>query len=316
MSNFLGIDIGGTTISYGLVNGDANILQETSLYTADISSVESLAEQIYNAIPNGSKADISGIGIGAPSVNNKTGSIEYAPNLNWGDIVPIKEIFSAKFNKQVSVINDANAAAIGEKYYGGAKEMKNFAVVTLGTGVGLGLYINGELVTGEHGLAGELGHMVIHRDGRECGCGNLGCLETYVGKEGIVRTAKEKLEFSSGGSFLNTLSPSALDPLEIFKAARKEDPVSLEVVDLVSHDLGFALAHLYSLLDLEAIFLTGGISKSGNILRRKTEKYLKQYVLPNLREKVQLNTSELNELNGAVLGAAASVKNEILKEVM
>lgn len=309
MSNYLGIDIGGTNVCYGIVNAEGEFLYENSIKTESIASAEDLADTIYNDVKK--KPDFVGIGIGAPSANEKTQSIEYAPNLKWGDIVPLKEIFSEKFKMEVTVVNDANASAIGEKCYGEAKEMENFAVITLGTGIGVGIFINGKIVIGANGLAGELGHTVVRRDGRECNCGNFGCLETYIAKDGIVRTAKEKLEFSSGGSMLNNISPSELSPTEVFKAARREDPVSLEVVDTVTRDLAFAISNLINILDLECVFLSGGISKNGNLLKRKTEKHLKAHVLPNLRDKSLLKISSLNDKNSGILGAVASIHSKM-----
>ncbi|MFT5822660.1 MAG: glucokinase [Crocinitomix sp.] len=308
MSNYLGIDIGGTNTCYGIVNAEGEFLYENSIKTEEVESIEDLADRIYLDVKK--KADFVAIGIGAPSVNEKTQSIEFAPNLNWGDVVPLSEIFSAKFGMDVNAVNDANAAAIGEKCYGEAGDMENFAVITLGTGIGLGMFINGKIVIGANGIAGELGHTVVRRDGRECNCGNFGCLETYIAKEGIVRTAKEKLEFSSGGSMLNNISPSDLSPTEVFKAARKEDPVSLEVVDTVTRDLAFAVSNLINILDLECVFLSGGISKNGNLLKRKTEKHLKTHVLPNLRDKTLLKISSLNEKNSGILGAVASIHSK------
>lgn len=304
MSKFLGIDIGGTNVSFAVVNEDAEFSIEGSVSTADYESAEALAEAIYNEVKSDLKNGLEGIGIGAPSVNNSNQQIEYAPNLNWGDVVPIQDIFAEKFELPVIVTNDANAAALGEKFYGGAKELDNFAVLTLGTGIGLGLYVNGDIVYGANGLAGEIGHTVAQLDGRECGCGKFGCLETYIAKEGIVKTAKERLEFSSGGSLLQKLSPSDITPEEIFKAARKEDPVSLEVLDDVTKYLAVSISHLIHVLDVPSIFLSGGIAKNGNILKRKTDKYLKSFVLPNMRDKMELKISELNDRNGAVLGAA------------
>lgn len=311
MSNFLGIDIGGTNIVYGIVCDELGIKYQAALKTKNIQNANELAEIIFNDLKSNYKESIDGIGIGAPSVNCITQQIEFAPNLKWGDIVPLKEIFEAKFKKDVTLVNDANAAAIGERHFGDAKLQENFAVVTMGTGIGLGIYINGQLYTGDNGMAGELGHLSIHIDGRECGCGNLGCLETYIGKKGIVKTAKEKLEFSSGGSYLNTISPSLITPLEIFKAAKKEDPVALEVVDAVAKDLGYALAHLVNLLDIENIYLFGGVAKSGNMFRKRAEKYMRINTLPNIREKVKLKISDLNEKHGAVLGAAAAIKEKL-----
>ncbi|MDG1915193.1 MAG: ROK family protein [Crocinitomix sp.] len=309
MSNYLGIDIGGTNICYGIVNAEGEFLYENTIKTETVETAEALADQIYKDVKK--KAKFVGIGIGAPSVNEKNQSIEFAPNLNWGDIISLDEIFNTKFDLEVNAVNDANAAAIGEKCYGEATEMENFAVITLGTGIGLGMYINNNLVTGSNGLAGELGHTVVRRDGRECNCGNFGCLETYIAKDGIVRTAKEKLEFSSGGSMLNNISPSDLSPTEVFKAARKEDPVSLEVVDTVTRDLAFAISYLINILDLECVFLSGGISKNGNLLKRKTEKHLKMHVLPNLRDKSLLKISSLNEKNSGILGAVASIHSKM-----
>lgn len=309
MSNYLGIDIGGTNICFGIANSAGEFIYENSIKTDTIKSAEQLADIVFNDVKK--KGNFVGIGIGAPSINEKTQSIEFAPNLDWGDVVPLRQIFVDKFGLEVTTVNDANAAAIGEKWYGEAGEMENFAVITLGTGIGLGLYINNSLMIGSNGLAGELGHTTVRRDGRECNCGNFGCLETYIAKNGIVRTAKEKLEFSSGGSMLNKMSPSDLSPSEIFKAARREDPVSLEVVDAVTRDLAFAISNLINILDLDCVFLSGGISKNGNLLKRKTEKHLKAHVLPNLRDRINLKISTLNEKNSGILGAVASIHSKM-----
>lgn len=312
MSDVLGIDIGGTNIAYGIVNDQFGFVYQSTVKTKAIESADELALYILKDIKQNHKGTIDGIGIGAPSVNCITQQIEYAPNLQkWGDIIPLKTIFESVFKVEVTLVNDANAAAIGEKHFGDAVDVKNFAVVTLGTGIGMGVYINGRLYTGDNGMAGELGHIVVRKDGRDCKCGNIGCLETYIGKKGIIRTAKEKLEFSSGGSLLHDISPSSITPLEIFKAAKKEDPVALEVVDLIAQDLGYALGTLVNLFDFEHVYLAGGVAKSGNILRKKTEKYMKMYTLPNTRDKVKLKISEINEKHGAVLGAAAAIREKL-----
>ncbi len=305
MGRFLGIDIGGTNVSFGVVNEDFSLGLRENIVTADVKSPTELAAVILKKVKSEMKNGLDGVGIGAPSVNHRTDCIEYAPNLQWDDVVPIKEIFASAFNLPVSVMNDANAAALGEKMFGGARDLNNFAVVTLGTGVGMGLYLKGNLVLGSNSLAGEIGHVIIHRDGRERKTGLLGSLEAYIGRDGITQTAKEKLEFSSGGSVLQKFSPSDLTPQEIFLAARKEDPVAMEVVDAVTNDLAYALSMVVSITDVGTIFLTGGITRSGNILKRKTEKYLKSYILPNFRDKVEIRISELNEINGGILGAAA-----------
>ena len=313
MTNFLGIDIGGTNVAYGVVNDEFGFIYKASIKTKSADSADMLADFIYSDLKENYKGTIDGIGIGAPSVNCLTQQIEYAPNLQkWGDIIPLKTIFEDRFKKPVTLVNDANAAAIGEKYFGDAADRENFAVITLGTGIGMGIFINGRLYTGDNGMAGELGHVVMRSEGRECKCGNMGCLETYIGKKGIIRTAKEKLEFSSGGSLLHAISPSAITPLEIFKAAKKEDPVALEVVDLVAKDLGYAVALMANLFDLQNVYLAGGVAKSGNMLRKRTEKYMKLYTLPNIRDKVKLKISEINEKHGAVLGAAAAIKEQLV----
>ncbi|MCB9223979.1 MAG: ROK family protein [Crocinitomicaceae bacterium] len=315
MSHYLGIDIGGTNVEFGIVDDNGEILYSSSVPTNAYGTVEELAQEIFDKVKSGFKGDFEAIGIGAPSVNLETQQIEYAPNLQWGDVIPIKDIFSDLFKKDVFVANDANAYALGIKVFGEGKDLDNFAVVTLGTGVGLGTYINGSIVVGANGLAGEIGHFVVRQAGRECKCGNMGCLEGYVGAAGIVATAKEKLEFSSGGSLLNDFQPSDISPLEVFNSARKEDPVALEVVDSVCHDLGYALSSLINLLDIQNIFLAGGITNSGNILKRKTEKHLKNYTLPNLRNRINLKISTLNQNGGGILGAAALIKasNPVLK---
>jgi glucokinase len=309
MSNYLGIDIGGTNIGYGIVNADGEFVYENSVQTASKKTAQELADFIFDDVKK--KGDFIGIGIGAPSVNQNTQCIESAPNMNWGDVVDLNGIFAKKFNRTVFVINDANAAALGEKFYGEAKEMTNFAVITLGTGVGMGMYINDQLVLGKNGLAGEIGHSIIQREGRECKCGNHGCLETYVAKDGIVSTAKEKLEFSSISSVLNLIQSSDLTPTEIFKAARKEDPVALEVVDSVGKDLAFSISNLMNILDLECVFLAGGISNNGNLLKRKIEKHLKGYLLPNLHDKCQVRISILNQQNSGILGAVAAINSQL-----
>lgn len=312
MKTYLGIDIGGTNVAYGIVNGESGFKYQSSLKTKNADTPAVLAEQIFNDLKEHYQGKIDGIGIGAPSVNCNTQQVEYAPNLSrWGDIIPLKSIFESQFKNNVTLVNDANAAAIGEKYFGDAKEVKNFAVVTLGTGVGMGIFVNDRLYTGDHGMAGELGHVVMRSDGRDCKCGNTGCLETYIGKKGIIKTTKEKLEFNSGGSLLHEISPSLITPLEVFKAAKKSDPVALEVVDLIAKDLGYSIALILNLFDLENVYLAGGVAKSGTILRKKTEKYMRQFTLPNIRDKVKLKISDLNTKHGAVLGAAAAIREQL-----
>lgn len=307
MSAYLGIDIGGTNVVFGVVDDQYGIKYKNQFKTKSFNQAQDLANTIFKDLKENCKFKIVGIGIGAPSVNCFTQKIEYAPNLNkWGEIIDLVPIFEKLFEVPVRLMNDANAAAVGEKYFGDAKDNAHFAVVTLGTGVGMGLYINNKLYIGDHAMAGEIGHVVIRQDGRACNCGNYGCIETYIGKEGIVSTAREKLEFSSGSSILSDISPSDLTPQEIFNAAKKEDPVALDIVDTVAKDLGYSLSLVMNLFDFDKIYLTGGVAKSGNVLKKRVEKYLKIYTLPSLQDKVQIKISELNDSDGAVKGAVAA----------
>lgn len=307
--NYLGIDLGGTNIEIGIVDSENQIIYSNSFKTDTFKSAEECCDTIYDDLKENSNHKIDGIGIGAPSVNFFTQNIENAPNLNWGETISIASIFEDKFNIKTIAVNDANAAAIGEWKFGGAKDFKNFAIITLGTGVGIGLVLNGEVYHGSTGLGGEFGHICIDRiDGRECKCGNFGCLEAYIGKEGILKTAKQKIEFSSGGTHLNKIIPSELTSKDIFKFARKEDPVAVDIVDTIARDLGYAISLLANSLDLDDFFLFGGIAKEGNFIKKKTAKVLKTHLMPVFKGKINLNISELLDVNPAILGAAYLAK--------
>lgn len=308
--NYLGIDLGGTNVEVGIVDSDNQIIYSNSFKTDTFQSAEILCETIFDDLKENCKHKIEAIGIGAPSVNYFTQQIENAPNLNWEEIIPIAAIFEAKFNLKTIAVNDANAAAIGEWKFGGAKEFKNFALITLGTGVGIGLILNGEVYHGSTGLGGEFGHICIDRvNGRECKCGNFGCLEAYIGKEGILKTAKQKIEFSSGSTHLDKIIPSELSSKDIFKFARKEDPVAVDIIDTIARDLGYAISLLANGLDLDDFFLFGGIAKEGNFIKKKTFKELKNYLMPTFKGKIKLNISELIDVNPAILGAASLAKD-------
>ena len=303
--NYLGIDLGGTNIEIGIVNPANEIIYSNSFKTIDFETAEDFCNAIFNDLKENNKHPFEGIGIGAPSVNYFTQQIENAPNLKWENIVPIAKIFEDKFNLRTTVINDANAAALGEWKFGGAQGFNNFAIITLGTGVGIGLIINGEIYHGATGLGGEFGHICIdRRNGRECKCGNYGCLEAYIGKEGIIKTAKQKIEFSSGSTHLNKIVPSELVCKDIFKFARKEDPVAVDIVDTIAQDLGYAISILANGMDLDDFFLFGGIANEGNFIKKKTIKVLKEYLFPSFKGKVNINISQLLDVNAAILGAA------------
>jgi len=308
--NHLGIDIGGTNIVIGIVSAENEIIYSNSFKTNTFLTAKDCASTIFNDLKENTKHTIAGIGIGAPSVNSFTQNIESPPNLIWGETIPLAEIFEATFNLKTILINDASAAAIGEWKFGGAKGLENFALITLGTGVGIGLVLNGKIYNGANGLGGEFGHICIDRsNGRECSCGGHGCLEAYIGKEGILKTAKQKIEFSSGSSKLHDFIPSEIKSKDIFKFARKEDPVAVDIVDSISRDLGYAISMLANSLDLKQIFLFGGLAKEGNFIKKKTLKAMKPYLMPNIKENISLQISELNEQNPAILGAAYLAKN-------
>lgn len=271
--NILSVDLGGTNVDFAVVDIQSQtILYQNSFKTISFQSIEACRDKIYEDVNQHFKGEIQGIGIGAPSVNVITQQIEYAPNLkHWEDVISISELFEEKFNLPTHSINDATAAALGELHFSEHEYPHSFAVVTLGTGVGLGLIINGKHYDGANGLGGEFGHICIERhNGRECGCGNYGCLETYVGKEGILKTAREKIEFGSGITQLNQIIPSELKVKDIFNLARKEDPIAIAVVDSVAADLGFALSILMSTLDITTICLSGGIAKEGIYFVKKS----------------------------------------------
>jgi len=303
--NYLGIDIGGTNIAYGIVDSNNEIVYSNSLKTNSFKNAQACAKAIYDDIKKHTKFKIKAIGIGAPSVNFNTQSIENAPNLKWEDeIIPLKDIFESQFDVSTKVVNDASAAVIGEWIYGGAKNIETFAMITLGTGVGIGLIINGELYHGANGTGGEFGHICIDRiNGRECKCGNYGCLETYIGKEGILKTARQKIEFSSGVTQLTKIIPSELSVKDIFKFARKEDPVAVDIVAEITKELGYAISLIANSLDINHFFLFGGIAKEGNFIKKRTLKQLKPYLTPALRDSINLQISELIDVNPAILGA-------------
>jgi len=308
--NYLGIDLGGTNIEIGIINTENEIIYSNSFKTNTFLTAKDCVNTIFNDLKENTKYTINGIGIGAPSVNSFTQNIENAPNLKWGETIPLAELFEATFNLKTILINDASAAAIGEWKFGGAKDLENFALITLGTGIGIGLVLNGKIYNGANGLGGEFGHICIDRtNGRECNCGSHGCLEAYLGKEGILKTAKQKIEFSSGSSKLHDFIPSEIKSKDIFKFARKEDPVAVDIVDSISRDLGYAISMLANSLDLKQIFLFGGLAKEGNFIKKRTLKAMKQYLMPNIKENISLQISELNEQNPAILGAAYLAKN-------
>ncbi len=315
----IGIDIGGTNTVYGVIDRKGNTFFEGSVSTNDYNKPKDLATALHRIITEelmhleGTYV-IRGIGIGAPNGNYYNGTIEFAPNLIWKGVINLNQIFSQIFQVPVVVTNDANAAAMGELMFGAAKKMKDFIMITLGTGVGSGFVANGKIIYGKYGFAGELGHTIISQDGRECACGRKGCLETYASVTGIVRTAQIMLAKSSRRSHLREIHKEELTGKIITNAARKGDTLALEIFDYTAKKLGFSLANAVAITNPEAIILFGGLAHSGDLLLEPTRRYLEETLLPIFRGSVKLIPSELQHQNAAVLGAAAIVWKEFEKK--
>lgn len=305
----IGIDIGGTNSVMGIVDKLGKIQFEAKLKTQDYPNVENFVEACYHLlIPQLDILGINnfkGIGLGAPNGNYYNGSIEFAPNLIWKGVIPLAKLFRDKFKLESIVTNDANAAAIGEMMYGAAKGMNDFIMVTLGTGVGSGFVANGNMIYGHDGFAGELGHVIAVRDGRMCGCGRKGCLETYSSATGIVRTANEILETNNTYSILRTID--TITSKDIYDAALKGDKIALEIFDFTGKILGQVLADAIAITSPEAIILFGGLAQAGKFIFDPTHQYMEENLLKIYKGKVKLLPSELKETDAAILGAAALV---------
>ena len=302
----LGIDIGGTNCVFGLVEADGTIVFETSLVTKDFETLEALIDQIYSILTYKNYiSTIAGIGVGAPNGNFHTGTIEYAPNLHWKGVLPIALLFSEKFGIKTTITNDANAAAIGEMKYGAGRDLKDFITITLGTGLGSGIIINKQLVYGHDGFAGELGHFRVIPDGRLCGCGRKGCLETYASSTGVVRSFSELESINRKDSSLNNISN--LEAIDIFQAADKGDHFALEIIDFTAKTLGESLADFTCFSSPEAYILFGGIAHSGEAFAQLVKKYMEQAMLIIYKDKVEIRISSLHHSNAAVLGASSLV---------
>ena len=306
----IGIDIGGTNTVFGIVDKRGQIINQGSIKTAvhkEINDyVDALAEGVQVIIDQvGGINNIKGIGVGAPNGNYFTGCIEFAPNLPWKGVLPLAQMLSDKLHVPVELTNDANAAAIGEMTYGAARGMNDFLVITLGTGVGSGIVVNGQLVYGHDGFAGELGHTIIRRDGRLCGCGLKGCLETYTSATGVARTAREFLESRKDASILRNMKPEDITSKDVYDAAIQGDEMSKEIFEFTGKLLGEAFANFVAFSSPEAIILFGGLTKSGKLVFDPVRKHMEENLLPIYRNKIKLLMSELKESDAAVLGASA-----------
>lgn len=309
----VGVDIGGTNSVYGLVDEQGEIICEGVFPTRNYPDFDQYIEELYIGIQSllkraGDDVELVGIGIGAPNGNYYTGTIEFAPNLVWKGVLNIVEKIKRYFpTVPVIITNDANAAAVGEMVYGGAKGMKDFLVVTLGTGLGSGFVANGKLIYGHDGFAGELGHVVVNKTGRICGCGRKGCLETYASATGIKRTVFKLLADHIEDSEFRRISYDDLTAEMITKAALNGDPIAIEAYEYTGKLLGEALADAVALTSPEAIFLFGGLAKAGKYIFEPTKKYMEQNLLAIFRNKVKLLPSGIDGKNAAVLGASALV---------
>jgi glucokinase len=312
-----GIDIGGTNIIYGLVDEAGTVLAEDRLKTADYPDVKDYVSAQHSAIERMIKGTpghrLAGVGIGAPNANYHKGTIELAPNLAWKGVVPLSDMMTAKVNVPVYLTNDANAAAMGEMIFGGARDMKDFIVLTLGTGLGSGIVVNGEVVYGHTGFAGELGHMIIVPDGRECGCGRKGCYETYASASGLVRTVLSLLSEMRQESVLRDLPPSELTSKRIVEEAINGDRVALGALNYTARMLGVGITNAITFSSPETIFLFGGLVKAGEMLLDPVRKYVDENVMPIFRGRVKILPSKVSESNAAVLGAAALAWNALKK---
>lgn len=309
----LGIDIGGTNTKFGVGDREGRLHAEGSLLTADHETLDGFVNLLADACRScvakvGVQSKVAAVGIGAPNANYYRGTVEHAPNLRWKGVLPLAELVSKALGLPTWLTNDANAAALGEMLYGGGRGMKDLLVMTLGTGVGSGYIVDGKLLYGHSGFGGELGHVMVKPGGRQCGCGRQGCLEKYASVTGLVLTARERLAASDTPSRLRDLPAAALDGAVIHEAARAGDSLALEVYEETGEVLGVALANTVAITSPEAIFLSGGLARSGDLLLTPTRDAL----LANLHPLfgVDLHISELLERNGAVLGAAALAFHE------
>lgn len=313
----LGIDIGGTTTTFGLVDRSGECHASGTILTGAQQPAATLVARLHAEIETVRGTlpphQIKGIGIGAPNANYRLGTVENPPNLQWGASVNLVGLFRQYYDLPVVITNDANAAALGEMYFGAARAMQDFIVITLGTGLGSGIVANGELLCGTHGFAGELGHTVVEPRGRQCACGNEGCLETYVSAPGLCRTTQILLAERRDPSPLRTLSDEEMTAKAVFAAARSGDVIALAAFETTARILGMKLADAVAHTGPEAIILTGGLASAGELLLTPTRRYLETFLFSAYKGKVRLLLSTMPEGAGAVLGAAALIWHEIEK---
>ncbi len=310
----IGIDIGGTNTVFGVVDHRGNILYRGAISTRKHEEVGPYLDELYGALQPaidqvGGPKSIRGIGIGAPNGNYYKGTIEYAPNLSWKGVVPLVELVTEKFGLPAALTNDANAAAVGEMMYGAARGMKDFIMITLGTGVGSGIVANGQLIYGHDGFAGELGHTIVIPGGRlHEGTGAHGSLEVYASATGVALTAIEFLEQRKHeDSLLRNYAKEEIDSRIVYDCAKQGDAIAKDVYAYTGKILGEALANFVMFSSPEAIILFGGMTKAGDLILKPTREHMELNLLPIFRDKVKLLFSELKEADAAILGASALV---------
>lgn len=314
----LGIDIGGTNTAFGFIDKEGNYMAEGNISTNNHEDINDYLKELHMEIEKvldtiRNEVELTGIGIGAPCGNYLQGTIEHASNLRWPGVIPFCDLMKEFYpHLPVCLTNDANAPTIGEMIYGGAKGMKNFVMVTLGTGVGSGFVSNGELIYGHDGFAGELGHIIVSPNGRQCGCGRNGCLETYVSATGVKRTAYKMMAKYNYPSELRAIPFNEMTSKTICEAALKGDMIAINTFKYTAKMLGEALANVVAITSPEAIFLMGGLTKAGDLLFGPTKEHMEMNMLKMFSNKVKLLPSQLTK-NVAIYGAAALVWKELEK---
>jgi glucokinase len=310
-----GVDIGGTNTVFGLVDSTGKVLADGHLKTTDYpvatDFVKALAAGVKKLVAGKKDVVLTGIGIGAPDANYHRGTIEHAPNLAWKGIIPLGDLVKKELKVPIAVTNDANAAAMGEMVFGGAKKMKDFIILTLGTGLGSGIVVDGKMVYGHTGFAGEVGHVIVVPDGRECGCGRKGCLEAYASATGLVKTVSLMISEMRDESALRDIPPAKLTSKTIAELAVKGDPIAVKAMEYTAEMLGFGIVNSIVYTSPEAIFLFGGLAQAGEVLFKPVREYLKKHNYVLFRNTVKILPSGIPESNGAVLGAAALILNEL-----
>lgn len=307
----MGIDIGGTNTVFGIVDTRGMVIASGSIKTAKHNNIEDYIDELYAEASrlieaNDAVDKIHGIGIGAPNANYFTGMIDDGVNLPWPTPLPLAKLVSEKFGIPVAITNDANAAAIGEMTYGAARGIKDFIMITLGTGVGSGIVINGQVVYGHDGFAGELGHMIVKRNnGRLCGCGRTGCLEAYCSATGVARTAREFLEIRTEPSLLRNLDIDQITSKDVYDAAINGDKLAKDIFEYTGTILGESMCDMMVFSSPSAFILFGGLSKSGDLLLKPLRAAMERNMLSCFKGKAKVMLSELKEADAAVLGASA-----------